>query len=117
MGRAAEDLVPVHRAEHDLDHRPPNAITRESPSTGSADSRQRCDQRLLDELPAGESINGGDCGKPNAVVRDPGAVWLSSGIAEVPAPPTCQELGKDGLWPDWSRYVGPIPIRWSRSPR
>jgi len=62
-----------------------------------------------DELPAGESINGGDCGKPNAVVRDPGAVWLSSGIAEVPAPPTCQELGKDGLWPDCVDIDWPDP--------
>jgi hypothetical protein len=52
------------------------------------------------ELPAGESINGGDCGKPNFVVRDPGALWLSAGIEQVPPPPTCQDEGKDGLWPD-----------------
>lgn len=62
-----------------------------------------------DELPSGESINGGDCNKPNAVVRDPGAVWLSSGISEVPDPPTCQDEGKDGLWPDCEEIVWPDP--------
>lgn len=62
-----------------------------------------------EELPAGESINGGNCAKPNAVVRDPGAVWLSSGIATVPAAPTCQDEGKDGLWPDCEEIVWPEP--------
>ena len=53
-----------------------------------------------EDLPNGVSINGGSCGKPNAVVHDPGAVWLSSGIAQVPPAPTCQQQGKEGLWPD-----------------
>lgn len=52
------------------------------------------------KLPSGESINGGNCSKPNAVVQAPGAVWLSSGVALPPAPPTCQDEGKEGLWPD-----------------
>lgn len=60
-------------------------------------------------LPAGESINGGNCAKPNAVVRDPGAVWLSSGIAEVPPAPTCQADGKEGLWPDCTEPEWPDP--------
>lgn len=52
-------------------------------------------------LPSGQAINGAaNCNKPNAVVRDPGAVWLSSGFATVPPAPTCQAEGKDGLWPD-----------------
>ncbi len=62
-----------------------------------------------ESLPAGESINGGNCAKPNAVVRDPGAVWLSSGIAEVPPAPTCQAEGKDGLWPDCEDIEWPEP--------
>jgi len=61
------------------------------------------------DLSDGVSINGGACGKPNAVVHDPGAVWLSSGIAHFPAPPTCQEQGKDGLWPDCKDPEFPPP--------
>ena len=61
-------------------------------------------------LPSGTAINGdSNCNKPNAVVRDPGAVWLSSGISEVPPAPTCQAEGKDGLWPDCTDIEWPEP--------
>jgi len=36
-------------------------------------------------------------------------VWLSSGIDHFPAPPTCQDQGMDGLWPDCVEPEFPDP--------
>ncbi len=86
----------------------PNAISPGVPFTNGLTGNGAI-STFWDSLPAGESVNGGNCAKPNAVVRDPGAVWLSSGIAEVPAAPTCQQEGKDGLWPDCTEPEWPDP--------
>lgn len=88
----------------------PNAISPGTPfDTASGLDGDGAISAYWDDLPDGESINGGACGKPNAVVHDPGAVWLSSGIENPAAPPTCQEQGMDGLWPDCEEIEWPEP--------
>jgi hypothetical protein len=86
----------------------PNAISPGVPFSNGLNGNGAI-STFWESLPTGESINGGNCAKPNAVVRDPGAVWLSSGISEVPPAPTCQAEGKDGLWPDCTEIEWPDP--------
>ena len=102
-----EDL-PVHRAEHDLDHRPERDQPGSRLPTGRRTFRQRCDQRLLGPCRPASRSTVATAAKPNAVVRDPGAVWLSGSIAG-PAPRPARNWARTGSGPDCVDIDWPDP--------